>query len=312
MRSYRDSLQYKIATGRGTLPVAILLSLALWGGTAYDWKNVGALVSCTFIAYLLIEFNTQFSLIRTRTTLPTSLYLLFYSSLPFLHACGTAAAISPLFLLLLFFLFKSYESPRAPVAVFHTFLCLGCIALLDAYFLYLAPLIYGCMFYLRTFSIRTFFAGLLGSGLPFWLLIGYGAYQQDLSFLIEIVRSLADLRPIDYTHLAFNQFVSWAVITLIGLVTGLHTLRASYKEKVQTRVMLHLLIVMEAGVNLLLLLQPHHFNHLMSVLMVITSLPAGYMFSLTFTRYTRLLTVAVLVTWILLCLLNLWMHFYHF
>ena len=312
MRSYRNSFQYKVATGRWTLPVAILLSLAVWGSTADTWSDIGVVFSCAFIAYLLIELNTRFSLIRTRTTLPSSLFLLFYAALPFLNAGGEEGIFPPLFLLALFCLFSSYESPRAPVAVFHAYLCLGLMSFVDACYCYLLPVMYLSMCVLRSFSARTFFAGLVGICLPYWLCWGVGMYRHDTAFLHDRLQQLVAFSPMDYSGLPLNACLSWAVAVLVAGVTGVHVYRSSYKEKVQIRVMLHVLLVMEVGVHLLLLLQPSRFNSLMGVQLLLGSITAGYMFSLTFTRYTRWASAVLVAVWCLMCLMNLWMHFYSF
>lgn len=312
MRSYRNSFQYKMATGRWTLPVAILVSLAVWGSTADAWTHVGALFSCAFIAYLLIELNTRFSLIRTRTALPSSLFLLSYVTLPFLNADGLEAVFPPLFLLLLFSLFGSYESPRAPVAVFHAFLCLGLMSLADAYYCYLLPVLYLSMCILRSFSARTFFAGLVGMCLPYWLCWGVSTYLHDYAFLYGCLHRLTAFSPIHYSQLPLNVCLSWAVEVLVAWVTGIHVYRSSYKEKVQTRVMLHVVLAMEVGIHLLLLLQPVHFNSLMSIQILLAALTTSYMLSLTFTRYTRWVTAVLVTVWCLLCLMKLWMHFFSF
>ena len=69
MLSARNRFQYQIATGRGTLPVAVILTLLIWAATSiHDWLNAGSLVAFGFASYLLLETETKFALIRTRTT----------------------------------------------------------------------------------------------------------------------------------------------------------------------------------------------------------------------------------------------------
>ena len=111
---------------------------------------------CAAGTYLLIELNTTFALIHTRTTLPSALFLTLYAFCPFLHAYTPAVWLPVLFLGILFALFQSYEAFYASTPVYHAFLLLGLGSLAIPPVLYLIPLIYIAMGDLRSFSARTF------------------------------------------------------------------------------------------------------------------------------------------------------------
>ena len=66
--------QINVATGRMTLPVAILFCLTIWIVSLDSWKDLGTLGITALIGYLMIEANTTFSLIRTRTSLQVGIY----------------------------------------------------------------------------------------------------------------------------------------------------------------------------------------------------------------------------------------------
>ena len=136
MRTYRDSFQYKVVTGRFTLSVAVLTALLLWGVTCEVREGFPAWIACVVIAYLLIEMTTRFSLVHARSTFPSSLYLLYCSAFPFLHVADIRCVVPVLFLCMMVGLLRSYESLHAPLFVFHTFFCLG---LLGDTLLYMFP-----------------------------------------------------------------------------------------------------------------------------------------------------------------------------
>ena len=71
-----DKFQTDMAKGRFTFPVAILICLLLRIITGNEWQDVINLLVCALTAYLLIEINTAFTLIRTRSTLHVSLSLI--------------------------------------------------------------------------------------------------------------------------------------------------------------------------------------------------------------------------------------------
>ena len=69
-----NKLQTEIATGRLTLPVVILICLFLWGVSIHSWNELISFISCALTGYMMIEINTAFTLIRTRTMLHVSLF----------------------------------------------------------------------------------------------------------------------------------------------------------------------------------------------------------------------------------------------
>ena len=81
----RNRFQYHLATGKIIFPVAVVFCLISSALGLNKPENLIPLIACGITTYLLIELNTTFSLIRTRTTLHASLFLYFYSSCLFLH-----------------------------------------------------------------------------------------------------------------------------------------------------------------------------------------------------------------------------------
>ena len=80
-----DKFQTDMAKGRFTFPVAILICLLLRIITGNEWQDVINLLVCALTAYLLIEINTAFTLIRTRSTLHVSFYIFLSTTCLFLH-----------------------------------------------------------------------------------------------------------------------------------------------------------------------------------------------------------------------------------
>ena len=81
-----DKFQTDMAKGRFTFPVAILICLLLRIITGNEWQDVINLLVCALTAYLLIEINTAFTLIRTRSTLHVSFYIFLSTTCLFLHS----------------------------------------------------------------------------------------------------------------------------------------------------------------------------------------------------------------------------------
>ena len=324
MLSARNRFQYQIATGRGTLPVAVILTLLIWAATSiHDWLNAGSLVAFGFASYLLLETETKFALIRTRTTLPAASFLLLYAATVFLHEASVACVLPALFILMLLNLFKSYESTHAPGYLFQSFLFFGLGSLLLPPLAWITPLLYIHTISLRALNARSFFAGIMGFTLPYWFLFAYFVWTDNVTGIYPYLTQLVLFQPIDYSVLTLTHYVSWGVVLLFSITFGVLYLQVAYKDKVQTRILLRVFIWMSLWLNILLALQPQYVKELLSLALIPAAMMSAHYFALTFSRISRILfhatlliwflfCLSTLLIWFLFCLFNLWMHFFNF
>lgn len=304
----RNRFQHNISTGRFLFPVVAFVALLFWAVAYRHPSEFLALAACVATTYVLIELDITFALIRTRTALPSSLFLFFYAACPFLHGYTQEIWIPLLVGVMLFSLFRSYESPVAPTPIFHAFLCIGIGSFLLPHLLLFIPILYLMMIPLRSLSMRTFFAGLTGIATPYWLMGCYYLYLGAFERTFAPFREVIHFSPIDYHALSVPQCVSSLIFILITAFCCVQCLFQSYNDKVQTRILLRLLIVTEVTTTLLVALQPVHFNALFPVLLFIGSLMAGHYFSLTYTRFTRIFFGISFILWLGTGLFNVvWM-----
>ena len=307
----RNKFQTDLSTGRFTLPVVILACLFLWLITVREWQETISLLTCALTAYLLIEINTAFTLIRTRTTLHVCFYILLSTACLFLHPLQPAVFVPLAFLITLFQLFRSYESTRAPGDIFHAFLFTGLGSLLFPQLLYFIPLFYMGMISFRSLSLKSFFAGIIGLAVPYWFLFCYAFYCDRMEILRQILSETVHFQPVSYHTLGMEQIISWGVITLLSLVSSVHYFHVSYLDKVRTRIFLSFLVAVEAWTYLLGALQPQHFNVLLQIQIITGSVLAGHLFTLTRNRFTGIFFIVTFVILIVLTIYNLWMQFFN-
>lgn len=308
----RNKFQYDLATGRVTLPVAVIICLTMCGITYQDQTDLLSLGINGLIAYCLIELNTTFSLIRTRTTLHVTLYLLFFAGFPFLHTYSNEQWIPLLFIISLFCLFRSYESPYAATPIFHSFLFLGIASLILPQVLYFTPLLYIYMAALRAFTFRTLLAGLIGLLTPYWISLSYYLYLGEPEQTWHPLVVLSSFIPVDYSILTLSQLVSGGIAILVMAVCCTESILHSYQDKVQTRIMLRILIITGGATLICMLLFPIHFNTYLLMTLMIGSIMGGHLLALTFNRFTRIFLWITLGLWACTCIFNLWIHLFNF
>lgn len=309
----RNRFQYEAATGRATLPIVSLITLIAWIiPSVGHWEQLASLLGAGATAYLLIETDTRFALIRTRTTLPSCLFLLFYTALTFIHSWSVFHLLPICFMGMLYSLFQSYESPYASTSIFHAFLWLSLGSLALPPLAWLVPFLYIHMVALRSFGLKTFFAGLVGFATPYWMWLGYGLYQGQIQALTAHLSSLVQFSPILYSASNLLEWGSWGVILLLSLFFAIRYLTNSYKDKVQTRITLQCMLLMALWLHLLIALQPHLLKALLPLTLIPMSFTGGHLFAITFNRLTRILFPATLGVCLILFLFNLWMHSFNF
>lgn len=305
------TFQTRIATGRLTLPVAILICLLLWGISIDSWNDLASSVSYALTGYVMIEMNTAFALIRTRTTLHVSIYWFLTAACIFLHPFQPVNFVPLAFIITLFQLFRSYEANQATGNIFHAFLFTATGSLLFPQLLYFVPLYYIGMASFRSLSVKTFFASLTGIATPYWFLFCYAFYYDKMELFYSPLLSLVHFHPISYHPLAWDKVVSCAAVTLISWVCSIHYLLVSYLDKTRTRLFLSFLITAEVWIYLIGILQPRHFDALLQLQLLIGSILTGHLFTLTRNRFSGIFFIITFVILIALAIYNLWMQFFN-
>jgi len=305
-------LQTQIATGRFTLPVVIFICLLLWSITIQDWSELASLIIIAFIGYIMIESNTTFTLIRTRTTLPVCIYGWIASSLFFLHPFDWKSFIPLAFILAVYQLFRSFESPSPINPIYHAFLFISLGSLVFPPFIIFACLWWFSMIPFRAINIKSFLASLIGLITPYWFLFGYAFYFDNISFFLAPLQKMIHFYPIDYSLLSVTEIISWGTIFLGLLISSIHYWQIAYKDKTRTRIFHTFLVYAGWWTVLLSLLQPIHLNTWIPIQLICMAFLNGHLFTLTQNRFSGIYFVVTFVTFILLTSFNLWMQFFNF
>ena len=306
-----NRFQIQVATGRFTLPVVILVCLLLWGVTFQTWSDWGSLIISAIIGYLMIEINTAFTLIRTRTALPVCIYWFMASALIFLHAFRWEDLVPLAFILSISQLFRSFESNSPATPIFHTFFFISLGSVIFPQFLYLVPLFWISMIPFRSISGKSLVASILGILTPYWFLFGYAFYSNELTLFWTPLEEAIHFYPIHYGALTLPEILSWGVITLLLVVSGGHYVSVSYLDKTRTRIFHSFLTIAGLWITICMALQPVHLHILMPIQLICTAFLSGHLFTLTRNRFSGILFIVTFVVFILLMSFNLWMQFFN-
>jgi len=307
-----NRFQVDIATGRFTLPVVILVCLILWGISFSKWSDLVTWGIIAFCGYLMIEINTTFSLIRTRTTLPTCIYWFLTSIFFFLHTFEWSNFVSLAFLLSLINLFMGYESTKSSTHVFHSFLFLGLGSLVLPQLILFTPLLIIGTIIFRAMNIKSFFASIVGILTPYWILFGYAFYKNEMPLFNNLVKEMFHFYPISYSELQITEIIAGLFSTILLIISSIHYFQVAYLDKTRTRIYLSSLAFSGWWTTIIMVLQPQHLHALLPIQLISSAFLTGHLFTLTRNKFSSLFFIVTFILFIALTIFNLWMRFFSF
>ena len=164
--------------------------------------------------------------------------------------------------------------------------------------------------YLRSYTWRGFWAGILGLVLPY---LGWGTW----CFFLDKTDSMLDYVSAHFMwhsfsweaiiSLPFNGMVSIGVVIVMSLVGVMHYLQTKYNDKIQVRMILYIYSVQTTLLILYLFLQPQEFQSTMALLVVSTCPLIAHFFALTKSRLSNTFFILSLLLCGIMAYLNLWM-----
>lgn len=331
----RSRFQQNIVSGRFTLPAVIVFSALVWimaWGSKPDgipsalypfWQRLLGWLPANFIgeiinflvyglaAYLLIELNNAYSLIRIRTSFQCSVFVLLVTACPFLFPLQTGGLAALCFLLAVYFLFRTYQKPEPVGHMFQAFLFIGIGTILFPGMLLYIPLFFIGAFNFKSLGFRTFFAGILGLTLPYWFLFGHAYFYNRMELFYEPFLQLAFLFPADYSRIDLSQIMPGLLAVLLFIVATVHFWATGYKDKIRTRSYLNFWVLVTVWTILYCCLQPQYLGSLYPVMLVGSSILGGHLFVVTSNRLSNLFFIVYFVILLGLTGYNLWMISYN-
>ena len=305
----RNRFQYQIATGRLTLPVAIVLSVILWIAAFNDEMEAASFLTGGLVTYLLIEFNTSFAFIRSRSSLPSALFTMLYSSSLFLHEYGKGECwILLLFMGSLYCQLKSYELKNASSYIFHSFLWLGIGSLIEPGVMLSLPLMFILMFQLRSFNFKALFAGIVGLCTPYWLITGYNLYTGNSPMFLTWFENIFEWDIDLYRNIPINQIVTAVCVLLLSVVSGINSLIISQSDKVKNRIMIGVINTIGIYETILMTAQPSMLKSLLPIVMTMCSILYGYTMIQKTNKFTYIFMIVSLVIIVFMAMYNLIIH----
>jgi len=272
------------------------------------WAYLLGLLAHWGISLLLIQGNNIFNIIRVRTTIHSSIYLLLVASMPALH-CFSMGLLAIYIILFAFgILFKRFQNNLSQGMSFYQYMLISIASLIDIKFLLFIPILWIGAIIFRAASFRSFVASLLGLLLPYWFAAGYLFLNNQIQLLYRPFIQL-------FNWSGFNwQFTPWPILSILLLLLlfilgTFHTLANNYEDKIQTRTYLHYIIIVGIVLYLILLFWPLYHISLLPFGCICCSYIFGHFLAVTNKKISSFIMTLSLFSIAILTTYNLWMLF---
>jgi len=325
------SIQSKITTNKTTLPTAVFIAVVCWvvayllipshsavidrytflglldGFQLPVWINkLASFVLYFLVGYFLISLNNTFGIIRIRASVQTSFFLVFITVCPALHTLHPGGIGAIMFVLSIYFLFRSYQQQMPSRHLFISFLFLGLGSLFFPKMTMLVPVLWIGAILFNSFNFRSFVGSFFGWSIPYWFLFGYAYVFDRMDLFWHPFQELIAFSPIDLSKIQLSEQVTLAYFILLFIISAIHCFAESYKDKIRTRLFLRFLIIANIFIYLFILLQPQYYEDLLILSTVGLSILFAHFVVLTNSKASNLFFICSSIGLILLFAFNLW------
>lgn len=280
------TFRHRVATGAFTLPLTVVIAAAVWA--VADIKDVSlwaGLALALVLTYMLMELNNRNQLLRIRSRMVSSTFLLTLAACPWLHGTSMAYLVAIALIGVYFLLFAAYQDGRASGLVFYAFMLLAAAAIILPPFICLAPLlVFALLVQSRSLTWRTFFAAVFGAFLPLVYFTAWTLWTEEFP---DPLLPLFDWQPAVPTLETFShdQMLNAGWLMFLTLLSLLHYYRTNFNDKIRVRMFFYIIIEVELMLWAGLVFFPQHFDMIFLLLLVNTAPLTAHYFALARGRW---------------------------
>lgn len=305
----RKRVQNKIAENRFSLPIAaiyatlVCFACGLWQEKM--WIQFAALATS---ALLIVLLNNRNALLRVYSQMVPCSFLVLSSIACFQFGSIKGAIIMLCVSASYVTLFHAYQDKHATGWIFYSFIFIGIASIPFIQIVFFVPVLWILIATnIMAFSWKSFWASIFGLIVPYWFTSGYYVLNGDIeNFLNHFKKIAIFLPPFDYSQINEHQIVTFTFITILALVGIVHFLRNSYKDKIRTRMLYELFIVMDICSFLFMIIQPQHYDFLLRIMIINTAPLIGHFIALTRTWFTNAFFCLICIITLAITAYNLW------
>ena len=304
--------QNRVAESRIALPVTGVYAFAVCalGGlfTEQLWVQFVLLAVSSF---LMMELNNVNALIRIYSRMVSCSFLVLAVMSQYLVVDVRCGIVQACFIAFYLFLFSAYQDNRAMGRVFYAFLMLGIASTMFVQILFFVPLVWVLLCTnLMVRSFRAFVSSLFGLLVPYWFMVAYYLYIDDVDSLLDHFLQIAQFGPVlGWMDMPVSHILTAAYVAILAVVGMIHFRLNNYKDKIRTRMLFEIFSVLALAAIVFMILQPQHVDYLLALLIVSTSPMIGHYIALTNTFITNISFYVMLVVVLIITCVNLWMPF---
>lgn len=304
--------QNRVAESRIALPVTGVYAFAVCalGGlfTEQLWVQFVLLAVSSF---LMMELNNVNALIRIYSRMVSCSFLVLAVMSQYLVVDVRCGIVQACFIAFYLFLFSAYQDNRAMGRVFYAFLMLGIASTMFVQILFFVPVVWVLLCTnLMVRSFRAFVSSLFGLLVPYWFMVAYYLYIDDVDSLLDHFLQIAQFGPVlGWMNMPVSHILTAAYVAILAVVGMIHFRLNNYKDKIRTRMLFEIFSVLALAAIVFMILQPQHIDYLLALLIVSTSPMIGHYIALTNTFITNISFYVMLVVALIITCVNLWMPF---
>ena len=304
--------QNRGAESRIALPVTGVYAFAVCalGGlfTEQLWVQFVLLAVSSF---LMMELNNVNALIRIYSRMVSCSFLVLAVMSQYRVVDVRCGIVQACFIAFYLFLFSAYQDNRAMGRVFYAFLMLGIASTMFVQILFFVPVVWVLLCTnLMVRSFRAFVSSLFGLLVPYWFMVAYYLYIDDVDSLLDHFLQIAQFGPVlGWMDMPVSHILTAAYVAILAVVGMIHFRLNNYKDKIRTRMLFEIFSVLALAAIVFMILQPQHIDYLLALLIVSTSPMIGHYIALTNTFITNISFYVMLVVALIITCVNLWMPF---
>ncbi len=291
-------LQNRIAESGTIFFVSAFYTVVIWLVSGCELLHNWLQICCLILsAYLMREFTNNNSLIRIRTQLVSSIFLILSAATPALFASTMSYAIDVCMIASLFLLFKTYQNEHSTGYIYFAFTCLGIASLLAIQVLYFVPILWLLtLTQLQSFNWRTWSASVLGLLTPYWICSPWIVFTSNWHLTATHFEGLTTFGPLfDYSQFSFNEMLFLILVIILSLISFIDFWQKSFLDSIRTRQFFGFFYILFVFALVLLSIRPDLHEIFIPVITACAAPLIAHFFALTHSKVTNILFIVSIV-----------------